>query len=232
MRSMYSEIDTYQDDWSWGSVDDEVLRLGEETTELGIAVEDTYKNAASALYSAGIEAAHIVEGGEDAADAPILAKIVAILRHSALFGEHFRRLAELQHIASGFAHIGEHARAIAGHALALHGAVEVELAQAAADVYELLRLLVRQTYIAIRGSIVVASSRDTEIAQRVLAAVAELDRIYLDFRRAVQRAIAVNGGHVLTLQHVLLAGARMQEIGAQSRAICRAALHTLPSRYN
>jgi len=229
---MYSEIDAYQGDWSWDSVDDEVLRLAEETTELGIAVEDAYKNAASALYSTGIEAAHVVDSSKMSPDAPILAKIVIILRHPALSGEHFRRIAELQHVASGFAQIGEHARGIAGHALSLHGAVETELTPVASDVYELLRVLVRQTYIVIRGSIVVASSRDAEIAQRVLAASAELDRLYLDFRRAVQRAIAVEGSHILTLQHVLLAGARMQEIGNQSRAICRAVLHAPPPGYN
>jgi hypothetical protein len=229
---MYSEIDAYQSDWSWDSVDDEVLRLAEETTELGIAVEDAYKNAASALYSTGIEAAHVVDSSKVSPDAPIHAKIVVILRHPALSGDHFRRIAELQHVASGFAQIGEHARGIAGHALSLRGAVEVELAPVAADVYELLRLLVRQTYIVIRGSIVVASSRDAEIAQRVLAASAQLDRLYLDFRGAVQRAIAVEGSHVLTLQHVLLAGARMQEIGIQARAISRAVLHAPPSRYN
>jgi hypothetical protein len=224
---MYSEIDAYQDEWSWDSADGEVLKLAEETTELGIAVEDAYKNAASALYSTGIEAARLVESGGDAPDARILAKIVAVMRHPALSGKHFRRIAELQHVASEFAHIGEHARAIAGHALALRGVVESELSELAADVYELLRVLVRQTYIVIRGSIVVSSSRDPHLAERVLAAAADLDGIYLDFLHAVQHAIARHDTHTLHLQHLLLAGRCMQEIADQSRGICRAVVPDL-----
>ncbi len=218
---MYSEIESYQDDWSWHVADEEVLRLAEETTELGIAVEDAFKNAASAFYTSGMEAAHVVEGGGAIADAPILAQIVALLGHPALSGEHFRRIGELQQVATAFAQIGKHSRELAGDALALRGAVETELARIAADVYELLRMLVRQAYIVIRGSVIATGARDGTTARHVLDAVADLERIFLDFRTAVQRAIALRPSDTVMLQRVLLAGGRMREIGVHGRSICR-----------
>lgn len=225
---MESEFDAYQADWSWDSVDDDVRTLGEETTELGIAAEDTFKNAVSALYTSGFQAVTVVEAAGTEAGAHIRARIVEILRHPTLSSDQFRRIAELQSIASAFAHIGEHAREIAGHALALHGRAEAELAVFAPQIDDLLRRLVRQAYIVIRGSVVVSSSRDGGTANRVIAAAADLDRMYLDFRRAVLHAINAHTDRALLLQHILLAGAHMHEIGNQARAVCKAVRHSPP----
>lgn len=218
---MLSEMDAFEADWSWEPVDEDVRRLGEETTELGIAAEDTFKNAVAALYTSGLPAASVVEVATTS-DVHIRRAIAELLNHPSLSAEHFRHIAQIQSIAAAFVRIGEHAREIAGHALALHGAAEAELARISPDVDDLLRQLVRQTYIVTRGSVVISSSHDGETANRVMDAAAELDRIYLEFRRAVLHAINLHAGRAVVLQHFLLAGARLQEIGHQARAVCKA----------
>lgn len=211
-----------QVDWSWDSVDDDVRKLSEDTTELGIASEETFKNAVAALYTAGFHAVTVVDAAVGASDAHIHAAIGEILRRTTLVGDEFRRIGEIQSIANAFVNIAEHARDIAGHALALRGAAETELARIAPDVDALLQTLIRQAFVVIRGSVVVSSSRDTELAARVLSATGDLDRLYLDFRRATLAAISAHTERAVLLQHVLLTGIRLQGIGDCARAVCKA----------
>jgi hypothetical protein len=229
---MYSESDGYQEDWRWDGVDEEVRRLAEETTELGIAVEDAFKNATAALFDSDIA----VEPDESErldlppdVDAPIRARILQLLGYSNLTGEQMRRIAELQSIAAAFAAMGEKARQIAGHTLALGEAVETELRMTAADLYDSLWVLVRQTFHEIRGSIMVANSRDTALARRVLQEDAMLDQAYLDVRYAVLRAIERDPHRAFFFHQVALMSALMEEIGNQAGAVCRAVLHA-PAR--
>lgn len=215
-------------DWSWDSVDEDIRKLSVDTTELGIGAEEAFKNAVAALYTSGFQAVTVVDATIGASDAHIRAAIRDILRHPALSGDDFRLIAEIQSIAGAFVRISEHAREIAGWALALHGAAEKELAWVAPNVDDLLRLLVRQALMVIRGSVMLSSSRSDEMASRLLAVAGDLDRLYLDFRRADLAAISAYTEHALLLQHVLLVGSGLQEIGNSARAICTAVRHAPP----
>lgn len=222
----YTEMASERVDWSWDSVDDHIRKLSVDTTELGIAAEETFKNAVAALYTSGFQAVTVVDVTVGASDAHIRAAISEILRHPALSGDAFLRIAEIQSIASAFVHIAEHSREIAGRARALQGAAEQELARIAPDVDDLLRQLIHQAFILIRGSVMLSSRRDDEMAERLLAAAGDLDRLYLDFRRADLAAISAHTERALLLQHVLLAGSRLQEIGNSARAVCKAVRRT------
>jgi hypothetical protein len=225
---MYTEIDDGTDDWTWQVAEADVLALAQETAALGDAVEEAFKNAASAFYDFYDGPAELAQGiaSVPVADAALLAKIVAVLRQRALAGEHYRRIGELQQMAAAFAQMGRHCHDIAGVALELHGAAQTAVAQTAPDVNELLRMLIQQTYVVVRGIVVAVHSAHAPTARHVIAAAMELDRILLDLRNAAQRAIAFHSNCTLPLQHVVVAGGRMREIGIQAQAIARLVAQT------
>jgi Na+/phosphate symporter len=228
-RVMYTDMDPPHDSQGWESLEEAVRKLAEETTELGIAVEEAFKSAASALCGIGAELMqHVMERGLPQGDASIHTRIVHLLRHPALSGEHIRRAAELQHVAASFAHIGEHARTMATYIVALSGSADVEIRHLAQDVYDLLLQVMHQTFVELRGAVIVSNTRDTVTARRLLDEEAELDRLFLAFRRAIEHAIHAHPQRAFMFHQVLLIGGRMEEIGNQVAAICRTILHAPP----
>lgn len=217
--SDYMEIDGNGDDWSWQVAEADVLALADETAALGDAVEVAFKSAASVFYDSP-DVARLAADLE-VADGPILAKIVAVLQHRTLAGEHYRRIGELQQMVGAFAQMGGHCREIAKAALDLQGAAQTVIARSAPDVSELLRTLIHQTFVVVRGSVVAIRSAHAPTAHHVRGAVAELDHTLLDLRTAAQRAIALHANHTVLFQQVMLAGGRMREIGMQAQAIAR-----------
>src|SRR5215472_7987852 len=113
-------------------LEDELGSLAEETTELGLFAEDTFKNASAALYEQPTDAAYIVLETERVSAQVYLSlnqKALAIVGWYRPLGDDLRRVVELQQIAAELARIAVNSRHIAEHALALDGTAEMELSR-------------------------------------------------------------------------------------------------------
>jgi hypothetical protein len=211
-------------------MDDHVSALAAQATDLGIASEDTFKNAASSLFGWGLDGARSVleEEYPPYQDTSLRESIVEAIAEASSSGQHLRRLTELQLIAAAFARVGAHSRQIAGYALEMGEYADRDLQMAFAPIYPLLFGLVQQAFVEVRGSIMISNARDTARARRLLDEDSQMDLLYLRFQGTVQQAIEYNPLRSYLFQQALLVGARIKDIGDDVRAICRAVLHDPP----
>ncbi|MGO8950227.1 MAG: PhoU domain-containing protein [Ktedonobacterales bacterium] len=214
-----------------GPLDDEIAVLSDEAIELGLYAEEIFKNASAALYPQAAEAAQFAIETER-----VCLQIYHSIHQSALTilarympaGDQLRRIVELQQIAAEFSHIAEDGRQIAEHALWLAGTAEAELSLISNDGMSLLVAMLRQTYVEVRGCVVVATLRGAVMARRLVAEDAELDQLFLRFKDLLDATIGAYPRNVARLQRLLLIGVCLEDMGNRVVAICRALLYESP----
>jgi phosphate uptake regulator len=210
---------------------EELGKLADDTTEMGLFAEDVFKNAAAALYVAEPEAAAgAIQDARLCAQQlmDINSRALTLLARYLASGDAIRRIVEVQRVAGEFAHIAEHSREIAEHALALHGTVDEDLLASGGDAPMLLLRMLRQTYVEVRASVVASTTRDTVMARRIITEDGELVRLYLLYKAHLERAIAADRYSAPRLTRLLLVGARLHQIGTAVVGIARTTLYTPP----
>jgi phosphate uptake regulator len=203
---------------------EELGRLADETTELGLLAEDMFKNAAAALYTPEPDAARSVLRDAHASAQlhyGINQRALALLTRHLPSGDIMRRVVEVQQVAGEFARIAEHSREIANHALALGGNVDGDLLAAGSDAPMLLMGMLRQTYIEVRAGVVASTTRDTRVARHIFDEDAELVRLYLIFKGILERIIAAHPRDAAHWSRILLVGVELHHIGSRAAAIAR-----------
>lgn len=203
-----------------------IRALNDATTELGIGAENAFKEAAEALFGQEPEILLSVRAARIAAreqgDA-IHRAALGLLARAPGSGAAMRRIVELQQTAVGFRRIAEHAAQIAEQAQALGGSSERLLRQAACADEVILRRIVRQTYLQIRGAVIICATRDTARARLLLREQATLVDLSTSLKRMIETAIRMNPHQALQafpLQQIVLVSAEMEAIGARAAGIC------------
>jgi len=210
---------------------DELGRLGDDTAELSLLAEDTFKNAAAALYVPDSGAARgVADAAEDCTRLfyALNQRALSILALATPSSDTMRRVVELQHVAAEFARIGDHCREIAEQALALAGSAEDDLSVLGSDAPNLLIQMLRQTYIEVRACVVATTTRDTAMARRIISEDGELQRLYLLYKGMLERSIALNPRNAARLSRLLLVGVQLHNIGSRVVAVARTILFTPP----
>lgn len=205
----------------------EIRDLADETTELGIAAEDIFLNAATGLfYPDNIGALRAVMSAQKCKQmhAAIHRRLLGKVMGGDLNQDDLRWTLELQRNAVEFLRMTECARLIAQYAVSLGGSAEWELQRAQTNI-ELLGTLVQQTRIEIRGAVVISTSRDRTRARMLLREDAELERIFTYYSERLDQAISYDPWNAVPLQQLLFIGAQMREIGQHAMAICDAVLY-------
>jgi phosphate transport system protein len=210
---------------------EQIDRLADDTTELGLSAEEVFKNAAAALYAHEPEAALGALAGAQTCEEQhhdINARALGLLAKHPSGSDALRRIVEAQRIAAQFAQIARLGREIADHALALRGTAEEDLFALGDDVPMLLIRMLRQTYVEVRAGVVACTTRDTVIAKRIVSEDGELGRLYLFYRTRLERAIAADAAAAPRLTRILLVGARLHNIGTAVVGIARTVLYSSP----
>ncbi len=201
--------------------------LNDAVTELGIQAENAFKEAAEALFeqepqiTASVRAARVVAVQQHAA---LQEATRALLARFTLSGKIMRRVGELQQTAVEFRRITEHAAAIAELAQALDGSGELLLQRAECADTLILRRLVRQTYLLVRGAVIVCATRDTARARRLARDKESLRALVTSLKGMIEVAIQANPLQAFPMQQLVLVGAEMEYIGARAAAVCGAIL--------
>ncbi|HEV8189983.1 MAG TPA: hypothetical protein VGP82_00625 [Ktedonobacterales bacterium] len=207
-------------------VGDDIRGLADETTELGIAAEDIFLNAATGLfYPDNIGALRAVMSAQKCKQmhATIHRRLLGMVMQGDLAADELRWTLELQRNAVEFLRMTECARLIAQYVVSLGGNAEWELQRAGTSI-ELLGTLVQQTRTEIRGSVVISTSRDRMRARQLLQEDRELERLFLYYSDRLDQAITYDPWNAVPLQQLLFIGAQMREIGQHAMSICDAVL--------
>lgn len=206
-----------------GTFPGEVSELADEVAGLGILAMEAFKNAAAALFDPEHIIAHsAIQAAATSAMAEyaVHQRAVAILARWAPAGDELKRIVNLQRTASEYAHIGEHSKRAAEYALALPGTVEYEVHLTHEQASPLLVSLVRQVYVALRGSLVVTTAQNRTIARRLIVEDAELGRLYQAIQSSLEGAVATRPQRALAVRHLLPVLLEFRQIGARVVTIC------------
>lgn len=206
----------------WEDFAKEAASLAEGVTELGILVLELFKNAAAALLGPEGEVARAaIQAATQGARAyqAIHQKVVSMLARWAPTGDDLHHLVNLQRTASEYATIADHGRRIAEHALALGGETERQLSLASDRAVATMVSLVRQVYVLLRGCLILITTGDRPLAQRLTAEEAELDRLSALLIADLDQAITAYPQRALPFHRLLFVLAECRAIGAGVAAI-------------
>lgn len=206
-----------------GTYADEVTLLGEQVAELGILAMEAFKNAAATLFepeplvaNSSVQAALACS----VAIRPIYRSAITLLARWAPRDTDLAHLMSLQRTAAAYAQIADHSRRAAEQVLSANHAFEHELELIHQQAPDLLVGLVRQVYVALRGSLVVTTTRNRAIARRLIIDDAEIDRLHRALQAMLEHAVDRQPHRAATLHQLHSVLVQMRQIGVQVVAIC------------
>jgi phosphate uptake regulator len=202
--------------------------LNEGITEFGIQAENVFKEAAEALFgqepeiTASVRAARVMAGTQyaDLHDQALALQYAQAGRPS----REQRRIVELVVTANAFLRVAEHAGNIAELAQALSGSGELHLQRANCPDPLVLRRIVRQTYLLVRGAVIVCATRDTARARLLARDQETLRSLVVSLKAMVADIIRADPLHAFPFQQLVRVGAEMEYIGTRVVVICDAIL--------
>ncbi|HEY7339290.1 MAG TPA: hypothetical protein VH591_00295 [Ktedonobacterales bacterium] len=220
--------------FGWGGLlDDDIQKLVEMVTELGIEVEDILFNAVSALLGEGIHGAQ--EAPKAAGECEARYQQAHQLGLDLLMGgrasaEQARWIMELQELGRAFRRIAQESTRIATQSLALQLPAEDVLEQVGASI-NLLEYLVEQTRMQVRNAIIYTTSRDRKHARWILDESTDLQLAYNVLNERMQVAIGEHPRASYPMQQVLGIATRLEHIGALCSGVSTAVLFDPPSQH-
>ena len=220
--------------FGWGgALDDDIHKLVEMVTELGIEVEDILFNAVSALLGEGIHGAQ--QAPKAAAECEARYQQAHQLGLDLLMGgrasaEQVRWIMELQELGLAFRRIAQESTRIAAQSLDLQLPAEDVLEQVGAKI-NLLEYLVEQTRMQVRNAIIYTTSRNRENARSILEESTDLQLAYNVLNDRMQVAIAEHPRDSFPMHQVLSIATRLEIIGALCSGVSHAVLFDPPSQH-
>ena len=204
----------------------ELCHLIEELTEMALVAEELFGVSARALVARDrVQARKVAEGaGINPSDSEggetVHARTLALLREWSSVTANVRTLMMIQQSAMELERIGDHARRIATHALALADGAAASFGSLGRAVGTDLLALIRAVSVQLRGCAEVLAAPDTWRAQQLAAADPEVDRVYLGLVGALQEAMSREPAAALMLTRLLFAAHEMECIGNRVGNIC------------
>lgn len=220
--------------FGWGgALDDEIRRLVELVTELGIEVENILFDAVTALLGEGtLGAQQARQVGDDCERRYQVAHQLGLdlIMDGRATADQARWIMELQEMGQAFRHISQDSVRIAALSLALQPPVEDVLEVAGASI-NLLEYLVEQTRLQVRNAINFAASRDRKYARMILDDVDDLKRAYIVLESRVQAAVQAKPRASFPMAQLLGVAARLESVGRVCHGIANAVLYDPPNQH-
>jgi hypothetical protein len=220
--------------FGWGgALDDEIHKLVEMVTELGIEVEDILFNGVSALLGEGVHGAQ--QAPKAAVECEARYQQAHQLGLDLLMGarasvDQARWIMELQELGRAFRRVAQESTRIATQSLALQLPAEDVLIQVGASI-NLLEYLVEQTRMQVRNAIIYTTSRNRENARSILEESTDLQLAYNVLNDRMQVAIAEHPRDSFPMHQVLSIATRLEIIGALCSGVSHAVLFDPPSQH-
>jgi len=204
----------------------ELCQLIEELTEMALVAEDLFSASARALIGRDrYLARQVAEGAgigpsQEEAGETVHVRTLELLQEWIGVDGNVRSLMMIQQSAMELERIGDHARRIAMHALALTDGASPPLPALGRQVGSDLLALIRLVSIQLRGCAELLAALAAERAEQLAAADAEVDVIYVRLVEGLQEAMSSAPERALLLTRLLFAVHEMECIGNRVGNIC------------
>lgn len=218
--------------WGEDPLDDEIHKLVEMVTELGLEAENILFNAVTALLGEGVHGALLAQSaGVDCETRYQIAHqrgLELIMRGSAT-ADQIRWIMDLQQIGQFFRRIAQDSVWIATQSLALQQPIDDILVMVGANM-NLLEYLVEQTRLQVRNAILFTTTREHRHVHEIVDSTSDIQRAYIVLESRVHGAIRAYPRISFPMQQLLGIATRLQHIGMQCHAMATAMLFNPPRR--
>lgn len=220
--------------FGWGGpLDDDIHRLVEMVTELGIGVEDILLSGLMALLGEGSHGARQAQKACDECEGRYQMAHhfgLELLLDDRATPEQTRRIVELQQISLAFRRIAQAAKRIAEQSLTLQPGIDEVVAHVGASM-DLLEYLIKQTRVHLRNAILYSTSRDRNYARVILEEDADMRRAYMILESRVQEAISEQPRTSFPMQQLLGIATWLDTIGRDCYRIANSVLYDPPNKH-
>jgi hypothetical protein len=220
--------------FGWGgALDDEIHKLVEMVTELGIEVEDILFNAVTALLGEGVHGAELAPQAAEECEARYQISHqfgLDLILGGRATADQARWIMELQELNQAFRRIAQESTRIAAQSLALQLPAEEVLEQSGATI-NLLEYLVEQARTQVRNAIIFTTSRDRKYARWILDEATDLQIAYNVLNERMRVAISQHPRESFPMQQVLGIATQLENIGKLCSGVSNSVLFDPPSKH-
>jgi hypothetical protein len=221
-------------EYRWGEdpLDDEIHKLVEMVTELGIEAENILFDAVTALLGEGTHGALLARAaGVECEKRYQIAhqRGLDLIMSGGASPDQIRWIMDLQQIGLFFRRVAQDATWIAMQSLALQQPVDDILVMVGANM-NLLEYLVEQTRLQMRKAIIFTTTREHRYVREIIENTSDIQRAYIVLESRVQGAIRAYPRISFPMQQLLGIATRLQNIGTQCHSIATAMLYNPPRR--
>lgn len=217
--------------YGWGDpLDDDIRRLIEMVTELGIEVEDILLNALIAVLGMGTEGARWAQqAGKECEQRYQQAHEfgLSLIMGGRANADQARWIMELQQIGQSFRRIAQDSTWIAAQSLAMKMPAEDVLLMVGSGI-DLLEYLAEGTRDQVRNTIIFTTSRNRDNVRQILQDSADVQRSYIMLEGRVTQAIAEHPRESFPMQQLLGIAARLANIDRRCTEVASAVLSDPP----
>ncbi len=203
--------------------DREIRALADKVVDLGVSVEESFKNAIALLFTRDWSSALAVfQSSPDIAPVTLVGQAFHLLHRWALTPDRLRTVMALQEAATEFEKMSSVIQRIAEQARSLEEDIETFFANyLGPQGHQAFYQLVHSAYVQLRGCVVALSTRQAAMAARVIEQDSVLDDAYLRLLAALRQAIAVNVESALRLTLISVIIGDIEDLGNRVTRICQ-----------
>lgn len=201
-------------------LEEEIRILVTKVVDLGLYIEEHFKNAISLLFSREWASGYFPVT-PDVSPVTLNGRAMQILQQWGPSGEHLRTVMVLQKSCNDFESLIVIINRIAERARSLDQDVEFYLAVLPAGGREAFYEVIRAAHVQLRGCAVALSTRQASVASRVIEHDGKLDLACLQAQRALQGMIRYDPSLSMKVQLLTLVVADIEQLGNGITRICQ-----------
>ena len=202
--------------------DREIRLLADKVVDLGVYVEEMFKNAISLLFTRDWSSIFTLFQSEpDILPVTLVGESLDIVKRWPLTPDRLRTVLALQQAATEFDAILKIISRVAERAHYLDDDIESYFVAIGLKGHRAFFRLINSAYVQLRGCIVALSTRQANVAAKVIEQDSVLDQSYLEVQAAARAALSVDISISLPLASISVIVTDIEQLGNHVTRICQ-----------
>jgi phosphate uptake regulator len=203
-------------------LDAEIRALTDRVIELGLYVEEVFKNSVSLLFSREWSGTYgLYQTQPDVAPVTLVSEAISIITRWAPATERMRTVVALQQASDEFGAMLSMMNDIATNALKIEDSIESYFKYLGPRGRDAFYRIIQSAHIQLRGCVMALSAHDATLAQHVIAQDAALNTAYQDFQAALQLAMLADAHLTMPFAMMSVITGHIEQMGNRISRICQ-----------
>lgn len=203
-------------------MDAAIRHLASRVIDLGVYVEEMFKNAVSLLFARDWSSMFTMfTSAPDVAPVTLVGEAIQLMARWSPTHDRLRMVVALQQAADEFGTLLEITQRIATTARSFENTVEDYFGQLGPAGREAFYTLLQSAHIQLRGCIVALNTRQGAMATKVIMQDSVMDQAYLQMQTATRQAIMADATLTIPLGTLSIIVAEIEKLGNHITRICQ-----------